>query len=227
MRTLLPALPLLLFAVGCEPAKIAPQEEARSRRAAIAIRDEVPGYQQWGSEQFTRPVLEAGYGKSWYLTEAAGSPQRANFDEALREAAGKYDSVDLFLLTNCNTYYLDWVAEAEPAVRARLRLVYNTGAGGASLGPRWIAAGARSYVGHPGGNVAPVFYAYFLPAWTRGEGLEDAVALANRRTREHLQSSLASRVFGAVHFASGLRFDAERLWEGTEAQVFGESGAVR
>lgn len=207
-----------LFSLGCGGG---PESASRSeRRAAIAIRDEVPGYQAWGSERFTRPVLDSGYARSWYLTEEPGSPQRAAFQDALRDAAAGYDSVDLYLLTHCNTYYLDWAEELDGSVRAKLRLVYNTGAGGASLGPRWVQAGAQSYVGHPSGNVAPVFYAYFLPAWTGGESLDEAVSKANERTKSHLQSALASRVYAAVHFVGGVRLDADRLWAGTEAQVF-------
>lgn len=212
----------LVVAAGCG----SPTPVAARREAAIAIRDEVPGYQQWGSEQFTRPLLTAGYGKAWYLTEQPGSPQREAFQEALRTAAAEFDSVDLFLLTNCNTYYLDWAEEAGPEVRARLRLVYNTGAGGASLGPRWIAAGARSYVGHPGGNAAPIFYAYFLPSWTAGDRLDEAVSRANERTRQHLQSSLAAKVYGVVKLASGVELDGDRIWAGTEAQVFGDAAAA-
>ena len=83
--------------------------------------------------------------------------------------------------------------------------------------------GARAYVGHPGGNAAPIFYAYFLPAWLAGEKLSDAVDHANDSTRGHLESALGANVLEVVRLASGTRIDAQAVWNGTRAQLYGDS----
>src|SRR5205807_1370030 len=111
--------------------------------------------------------------------------RREEFIDAVKTACSKFGSVDLFLLTHGRPY-LDWVREVPPEKRLKLRLVYNTGGGGASEGEEWISLGARAYVAHPGANVAPVFYVYFLPAWLRGDRLSDAVDRANEKTHDHL-----------------------------------------
>ncbi|MHB8877913.1 MAG: hypothetical protein ACYC8T_29820 [Myxococcaceae bacterium] len=209
----------LMFVAGC--ARSSPSTGSRPRAAAVAIRDAVPAYQQWGSEGFTVPYLSSGYERHWYLTESAAAKKGEALRTALDEATREFEVVDLFLLAHGNRYVED-VASLAPEQRRRVRLVYNTGGGDADQGPRWLSLGVGAYVAHPGGNVAPVFYGYFLPAWVDGMALGDAVDHANRKTHGHLTSSAASTAFEWSEKLGGPRVDAARLWEGTEAQLFGD-----
>jgi hypothetical protein len=195
----------------------------RRRTAAVAIRDNVPAYQQAFTERFTVPRLEEGYDRYWYFTERPGERKREETLRALREATTRYGAVDVFLLAHGNRY-IDWVAELDPEQRRRIRLVYNTGGDGAHQGQKWLDLGVGSYVAHPGSNVAPVFYVHFLPKWLSGEPLTEAVGEANRATHEQLFGKSARWLFELIALVDAPRGTAEELWAGTEAVVFGDGG---
>jgi hypothetical protein len=187
--------------------------------AAVALRDAVPAYQQLGTEYFTVPKLEQGYAKSWYLTATPGNSQHAAFVTALDEATRDYPEVDVFFLAHGNAY-IRWVQELPPAQRLKIRLVYDTGGGSARLGPEWIGLGVKAFVGHPGGNVAPLFYVKFLPRWVAGEKLRDAVAESNAETHAAMISAPGRAVARATEWITGQTVDTGALWVNTEAQVF-------
>ena len=207
------SLLLCLALVGCD--KAAPPTP-RPTVAAVAIRDVVPGYQQWSTEKFTVPKLEAGYDAHWYLTENKRGEKHKEFVDALTAATAKYDAVDVWLLAHGNRY-IEWVAEVPPADRARIRLVYNTGGGDSDQGRGWLRLGARAYVGHPGGNVAPLFYLRFLPLWLEGKPLKDAVDGANKAMKDDLDSSVAK----LLENVAGNPGDLKKLEAGTDAELFG------
>ena len=78
----------------------------------------------------------------------------------------------------------------------------------------------QAYVGHPGNNMAPIFYFEFLRRWTAGETLDDAVDHANAYTRKKLYSTTGSVTAWAVEKATGRKVDVPALWANTEAKVF-------
>jgi hypothetical protein len=180
--------------------------------AAVALRDDVPGYQKFFTAQYTQPRLEAGYERAWYFT---ANPSQTRHDEvvsALDEATQRFETVDVFLLAHGN-HYINWVAELPRDQRERIRLVYDTGGGSARDGQRWRNMGIHAFVGHPGGNIAPLFYLYFLPAWLNDAPLRTAVDDANLKTKAWLDGP-----FGKI---LGRFVDVPALWAGTEAEVFG------
>lgn len=206
----------MLVLVGC--AEDAPP---KVRHAVVVLRDHVPAYQKLASQKFTLHYVESAYDACTYLEATATDDARARLLDALRTAASTNDTVDLLLLAHGNRYDT-WVAALEPAARAKLRLVYNTGGGDAPQGPSWLRLGARAYVGHPGSNVAPVFLAHLLPKWVDGARLEDAVAEANRKTKDELTSKTASAIATVVEAFGGPKTDPSKLWAGTEAQLTGD-----
>ena len=107
--------------------------------------------------------------------------QHSEFVDALDEATRTHHAVDVFLLAHTNSF-VDWVAE----LPADLRFMYNTGCRNVSQGPRWLALGAKSYVGHPGVSASPVFYYFMLRRWSGGQSLEQSVADSWRNTRTAL-----------------------------------------
>jgi hypothetical protein len=155
-------------------------------RAAVAIRDHVIPFQKWGTKLFTLPHLEDGYHRVYYLTQAGYGDKRAELTRAVDDALRRHDQVDIFLLAHGNRF-VDWISGIDPELRRKIRLVYNTGCGGANQGDMWLAAGADTYVGHPAlQSISPAFYFYFLRRWVRGYSLDDAVAEANRAAARRL-----------------------------------------
>jgi len=147
-------------------------------RAALAIRDRVPPFQQWGSEMFTRRYLSRYYAESWYFTQPRKGALKRQFTACLNCALERYPNVDLFLLAHTNEY-VDWVAQIPAERRQRLRLVYNTGCHNQPQGPKWLDLGAKTYIGHPGTTWSPFFYFFFLRRWTRGSDIEQATVASN------------------------------------------------
>ncbi len=191
------------------------------RTAAVAFRDKVPEYQRIGSERFTVPYLEAHYTHYWYLNEEHGTADRVEFGEKVAEATRDYDVVDVFVLINGGpTPLAHWIPPLPPAQLAKIRLVYNTGGGGAREASDWLSLGVQAYVAHPGNNMAPVFYADFLPRWTRGEKLDDAVDAANNYTKDKLYSTSGSVTAWATEKFTGRKVDVANLWANTEAHVY-------
>jgi hypothetical protein len=178
-----------------------------SCRRAIVFRDDVPLEQELGTQAFTEPLL-AGYASHAYIT--GQSEGRAKFTKAMRDAARDGCSVDVFFLV-LGADYAQWIEELD--ARPRVHFVYDTGGGDAELGARFVAAGAETFVGHRGGNIAPVFYAFFLPKLAAGEPIDDAVREANAATRDVIYSSGP-----LMRLATG--DDNDTLWHNTEAVIF-------
>ncbi|MFT3710794.1 MAG: hypothetical protein QM817_24485 [Archangium sp.] len=210
------ALLLLLLWSGCERA--APTGPTH---AAIAFRDDVPGYQKFASERYTVHYLEKQYDLVTYLEANATDNGEARLIAAIEAAALKHDTVDLFFLSH-GGYYDTWCSALSPGALKKLRFVYNTGAGNASQGPRWLALGAHAYVGHPSGNVAPLFLRYFLPAWVDGTKLRKAVDDANKETKDDMMGTVAKGVAGVLDAVGGPHLDRPRLVAGTEAVIYGD-----
>jgi hypothetical protein len=201
---------LLLLACG---AVIAMPSSGPHRRgeAAIAIRDTVPGYQQFFTEHYTVPRLEAAYEQYWYFTETPAARKRTELINALREATTKYEHVDLYLLAHGNRY-IDAAYELSPEQRRRIRLVYDTGGGSAHQGDEWMRLGVGTFIGHPGGNIAPAFYVYFLPEWLHSQDAQKAMQQGNEGTKDLIKGPIGAVASNWV--------DTQSLWEGTEAQLF-------
>lgn len=193
--------------------------------AAIAFRDDVPGYQKLASEKYALHYLEGVYESVEYVEATATDDGQARLLAAIDAAATRHHTVDLFFLSHGN-HYDGWVSALTPATRGKLRLVYNTGAGNSRQGANWLTLGARAYVGHPGGNVAPLFLTYFLPRWVKGADLRTAVDESNKETKGDLTGSLAKGVSGLLDSVGGPHLDNSKLWAGTEAQLFGDPTLV-
>ncbi len=213
--TVAASLPVLLFglliAVSDRPF-LGWVRQGRDRRAVVAIRDDVNPFQKWGTWIFTWPHLKRCYGKAYYFTQASAGDKKAEFQSALKNALENHESVDIFLLAHENKYYL-WVEEIEETLRARIRLVYNTGCYNLAQGEKWLELGAAAYIGHPGDSASQVFYFYFLRRWTRGYRAEKALEAAN---------GLMSRwLFRAAAFSGG-KIEAKRKWEDSKAGLLGK-----
>ena len=184
----------------------------RENRAAIAIRDKVPPFQQWGTRTFTRRYLHRYYDASWYFTQAQKGDQKSAFIARLDEALSNYERVDLFLLSHTN-HYVEWAAQLPAEKRAHLHLVYNTGCHNLPQGTEWLDLGADTYVGHPGVSMSSIFYVYFLRRWTRGENVTQAMNTSNQN------AWWTFRLWEAVPFWD---FNAEEVFAESEAALFGE-----
>lgn len=175
----------VVVALGDRPVPLRREPGPRTR-AAVALRDHVIPFQKWGTKLFTVPHLEESYDHVAYLTQSAPGDKRDDVVAALEQALTRFDDVDLFLLAHGNRF-VEWVEAIDPALRARLRLVYNTGCGGARQAEEWLAVGADVYVGHPAiQSISPAFYLFFLRRWTRGWPLVESVEAANRAAARRL-----------------------------------------
>jgi hypothetical protein len=205
----------LLVLASTSAATLAGETTVRARRhecvQAIALRDKVPLDQMVGTMLFTRPLLAAGYDAHVYVEATDDDDGRARVQAALARARDEDCTVDVFFLAHGDDF-VSWLEAMPEDERPRVRLVYDTGAGDAQQGERWLDVGALSFVGHPGANMAPVFYAYFLPAWLGGAALNACVGEANRKTFITLD---ALRPY--------LGAETGALWRGTRAQLFGAS----
>lgn len=183
-----------------------------ARCAAIALRDNVTPFQKWGSRNFTIDNLNGAYARTWYFTQNPEYNRKAEVMEALNRALTEYDAVDIFLLAHGNRFY-EWVREIPAERRAKLRLVYNTGCENLDQNRLWLALGAKTYVGHPGVSMSPIFYVFFLRRWTSGWTVAEATREGNVRMRG---------VLGRVQFASAGILDADAFYRASEAAVFGD-----
>jgi hypothetical protein len=191
--------------------------------AALAVRDDVVGWQEWGTRTHSEPFLERAYRSYRYLEEQGSTraDHRLRFREELAALLATHQAVDLFLLAHANRYLRE-VERLDPALTARLRLVYNTGAGDLDQAHAWLALGAKAYLAHPGANVAPLFYARFLPRWVAGDRLEVAVAASNQATQELIEGPLDPLLRAGRSLGFERLPDARGLWEGTEAVIAGD-----
>jgi hypothetical protein len=186
--------------------------EAGRTRAAVAIRDHVIPFQKWGTKLFTLPLLEEGYDDVFYFTQEFPGDRRTELATALTRALTEHDDVDLFLLAHGNRM-VDWARGIDPALLGKLRLVYNTGCGGAIQAEEWLGLGADTYVGHRAvRSVSPAFYFYFLRRWVRGWPLEEAVGDANDASARRLGWF---GVAGGDYDASAVIVGKSDLWLGS------------
>lgn len=183
-----------------------------THRAAFAVRDVVPPFQQWGTRAFTVPTLHSAYERVEYLTlsdhEDAG---RSAFLARLGPLLDAHEHVDLFVLAHTNTC-VEWVETLAPQRRERLRLVYNTGCFDLAEREQWLRLGADAYVGHVGLSASSIFYVAFLRGWVRGEALEPLVAEGNAFTHRMLAT-----------IACCCELDVERIAAHSRAEIGGDA----
>ena len=178
-------LPLAAFLFGAwfiDPA-VLPAARDRSLGAAIALRDRVDESEILITWTFVRPRLEAAYAEVACITQeerAVFSPgdKEQEFTETITGLAARHPFVDVYLLAHTNLI-VDWVETLPESVRAKLRMVYNSGCYGGSQADRWGALGADAYVAHPSAASHAGFFVCFLRRWPRGERLADVVSAAN------------------------------------------------
>jgi len=209
---LLAALALAaVVAGGDRPLARRGAHESGRTRAAVALRDHVIPFQKWGTKLFTLPHLEEGYERVFYLTQDGPGDKRAELVAALEHALAEYDDVDLFLLAHGNRF-VEWVEAIDPALRRKLRLIYNTGCGGAWQAEEWLATGADVYVGHwATQSMSPLFYLFFLRRWVRGWPLVEAVEMSNRAASQRLGWF---GMAGGLYDASATIFGRTDVWLG-------------
>ena len=188
------------------------QQAFPHRRAAVALRDDVVPFQKWGTKVFTLPYLEHYYEYTVYFTQSPDDATQQAFIAALTQTLTEYDTVDLFLLAHSNRY-IDWVATIDPALRAKIRLVYNTGCYDAAQAQAWLQLGAHTAVAHPGLSDSPVFYFFFLRRWTLGERLDQVVVASNQRMRG---------VFELASVATQQRLNFAEHYANSQALCFGD-----
>lgn len=204
------------FAVPClllDPPRLArPQQDAERQRAAFAVRDLVPPFQQWGTRAFTVPLLESAYGHVEYLTlRDDGRDAKQRFQERLGATLDRGVSVDLFLLAHTNEFVV-WTGELSAERRSKLRLVYDTGCFDLRQRESWLALGARAFVGHVGESASTLFYVPFVRGWVRGASLEALIEETNAQTQ---------RLIGRWAFLHGV--DAAPLVAATRAEATGDT----
>lgn len=162
------------------------KEVPRSKRAVLAIRDSVPSYEQFGTEIFTEPYLNAYYDESYFFTQKGRNDQKELILESLKRLTTNYDCVDIFILAHTNPY-LYWFETLPKNLRQKIRLVYNTGCQNADQGERWLKLGTKAYIGHKGKtSLSPFFYVYFLRRWVSGHRLNIAVKESNKIARDEI-----------------------------------------
>lgn len=190
-------------------------------RGAVFFRDHVPEYQRVASREYTLGAFKSGWEHLEYVEATATDDGRVRCLDAIRARAKVDATVDVFFLSNGDAYD-GWLVDLEPAVRQKLRLVYNTGGGGASQGPAMLRLGAQAYVGHPGANVAPLFYRAFLTRWLEGVSLRKAVDEGNDATKRDVTGLVMKGVSKGLDAVGGPHLDPAKLWAGTEARLWGD-----
>ena len=178
-------LPLAAFLFGAwfiDPV-VLPAARDRSLGAAIALRDRVDESEILITWTFVRPRLDAAYAEVVCITQeerAVLSPgdKERGFTEAITGLAARHPFVDVYLLAHTNLI-VDWVETLPESVRAKLRMVYNSGCYGGGQADRWGALGVDAYVAHPSAASHAGFFVCFLRRWPGGERLDEVVASAN------------------------------------------------
>ena len=124
------------------------------------------------------------------------------------------DFVDVYFLSHTN-YYYSYIQLVPQKLRAKLRLVYNTGCTNGkdeNEARPYLDLGAKTYIGHPGLSVSPLFLYYFLPRFmTYHLPIMDAVDAANRDVRNLLFSPIV-RPF----------IDEQDVFHNTYALIYGD-----
>jgi hypothetical protein len=194
-------------------------------RGAVFSRDHVPEYQRVASREYTESAFRSGWQHFDYVEATATDDGRTRCLDAIRARAAVDASVDVFFLSNGDDY-ASWLVALEGPVRRKLRLVYSTGGGGASQGAAMLELGANAYVGHPGANVAPLFYRAFLTRWLAGASLRRAVDDGNAQTKDDVTGVVMKGVATGLEAAGGPHLDPATLWAGTEARLFGDDSLL-
>ncbi|MBS2027584.1 MAG: hypothetical protein JST54_06755 [Deltaproteobacteria bacterium] len=218
------ALSIAISLVGCAQR---PSPAPGQGVAAVAYRDAVPTWQRLGTRAFAKHELDGTYDALTYLqSDDLGPAAPMMLHAALERALRENRAVDLFLFVNGGSEALDAVRELAPELRAKLRLVYNTGGGGAWQASEWHALGAKAYLSHPGsGNLAPFFVFDFLRNWSDGQSLSDAVAHSNTALHHRLSGFTAPWILSAAGFNA--RTEDLPYWEeATRAQITGDDSVV-
>lgn len=212
----LPVLLLLGVALTLDlPVGGKTEVEGRNTRAAVAVRDPVHPLEEMGTWAFCMPLLKRSYEKVYAFTETDRKnrqPVLEQFQSGLVEALQRFDTVDLYLMAHTNSYH-GWVEEIEPELRAKIRLVYNSGCWCARQNDIWLKLGARCYVAHPEAASHAAFFVYFLRRLTAGYSVERAVSEAN-----HNADQFFARLAALVPSTSRDR----NAWHHSRGQVFGE-----
>lgn len=155
-------------------------------RGAVAYRDQENAFFQWGTELYMVPLLEGAYAEVAYVTQR-GPEDLRRLTQAIEAMLGRHTVVDLFLAVHGARTLPYLMADIDPALRARLRLVYSTGCGDGHIGHWWLEMGADTFVGHHGQfSVSPVFLVYFLRRWSEGLSVAEATQVANGQTANRL-----------------------------------------
>jgi len=155
-------------------------------RGAVAFRDQENAFFQWGTELYLVPLLEGAYGEVAYVTQRGPGDLR-RLARAIEGMLQRHTVVDLFLAVHGGKALPHLLADIDPALRARLRLVYSTGCGDGHIGHWWLDAGADAFVGHDGQlSISPIFLVYFMRRWSEGHSVATALAQANAQTKNRL-----------------------------------------
>lgn len=207
----------LLLLCACAPERPANGPKV----AALAFRDVVPTYQYLGSREFSLELMSPAYDDVTYLEQHKGDLDPVpSLTKEMDALARDHDALDVYLLVNGGDFSRA-LAEAMPETRRKVRLVYNTAGGGGHQSDEWQKLGVQVYVAHPGwSNLAPFFYVGFLPSWTGGASLDQAVEAGNDRLRGILDSSLSSLLLSTGGMPSDPSLK-ERWWTATAAHVEG------
>jgi len=184
---LLPLASFLLAAWFVDP--VARPAAHGSTGAAVAFRDRVDEAEILLTWTFVKPRLEAAYAEVACITQGPGDDE-AELTQAVSRLAARHAFVDIYLLAHTNTV-IEWVEALPEAVRARLRMVYNSGCRGGEQAARWREAGAQAYVAHPEAATHAGFFVCFLRRWPGGDRLDDVVAAANA-AQDRLLAHLAA-----------------------------------
>lgn len=196
-----------------------------SNVAAFAIVHNPPAPIQWGSRSFITPLLETYEEHEIFEPQKrrSGPPEIdvAAIRQRLRQALAQRAAVDLFILAHGNDYYrlLDAI---EPALRQRLRLVYNSGCDDARDAREWQRRGVRAYIGHPDYSLSPIFLNRFRTLWWSGETASAAVAQANAHLHRVFVQRHAFDLLEAYYLIA-TRGRGEPSYRHTHATLFGDA----
>lgn len=184
----------------------------KQQRAAFAVRDNVVAFQKWGTKLYTLPYLEKYYQDVFYVTQFSQENNEEQFIDNLTRALTNYEQVDIFILAHGNRM-VNWVAKIPAPLRARIRMVYNTGCTNSCQYDQWLSLGAKTYVGHPGAfGQGALFYFFFLRRWTNDTPANLAITDCNQ---------LIHSVINKEIYIPGVDIDPDTIYQMSEAQCYG------
>lgn len=168
------------------------------KRAAVALRDPVHPLETLGTWGFMLPLLESVYDEVHPITQAydPDPPQndsrfpsilrptlnrKEEFLTALRGSLERCDAVDIFIVSHTNHTYR-WLSDIDPELRAKIRLVYNSGCRCGNQKDEWMKLGVRTYVAHPVAASHAHFFVGFVRRWAAGMTAAEAASPAAERS---------------------------------------------